>query len=132
MIADAAVHPADMARAAPRGRSNAIVGGALLLAAIAGGSFPFWYTRSAGPIVRPPFLHRHCSRAAPIARVVPVLHESWVLHRASVSNGSESHDGCHVLPLQQHADQALSNNQIMRGPYVNTGSKDIGPDVPRK
>jgi hypothetical protein len=58
------------------------VGGALLLAAIAGGSFPFWYTRSAGPI--------------------------------------------------QHADQALSNNQIMRGPYVNTGSKDIGPDVPRK
>ena len=46
--------------------------------------------------------------------------------------GGESHDGCDPLPLQQHADQALSNNQIMRGPYVNTGSKDIGPDVPRK
>ena len=43
---------ADMPRAAPRGRSNALVGGALVLAAIAGASFPFWYTRAAGPIVR--------------------------------------------------------------------------------
>lgn len=33
---------------------------------------------------------------------------------------------------QQNTEEALSNNQIMRGPYVNTGSKDIGPDVPRK
>ena len=69
MYADAAVDPADMARAAPRGRSNAIVGGALLLAAIAGGSFPFWYTRSAGPIVRTAFLLGCMSRMAPMARL---------------------------------------------------------------
>ncbi|KAJ1638460.1 hypothetical protein T492DRAFT_1139924 [Pavlovales sp. CCMP2436] len=25
-------------------------------------------------------------------------------------------------------DQPLSGNQIMRGPYINTGSKDAGPD----
>jgi hypothetical protein len=25
-------------------------------------------------------------------------------------------------------DKPLSGNQIMRGPYVNTGSKDVGPD----
>lgn len=40
-------------------------------------------------------------------------------------------DGWTANALQQHADKALSDNQIMRGPYVNTGSKDIGPDVPR-
>ena len=32
------------------------------------------------------------------------------------------------LAVQQDAKKALSDNQIMRGPYVNTGSKDIGPD----
>lgn len=26
------------------------------------------------------------------------------------------------------SDKALSPNQVMRGPYVNTGSKDAGPD----
>ena len=26
------------------------------------------------------------------------------------------------------SDKALSGSQIMRGPYVNTGSKDVGPD----
>ncbi|KAG8469496.1 hypothetical protein KFE25_005951 [Diacronema lutheri] len=25
-------------------------------------------------------------------------------------------------------DKPLSGNQIMRGPYINTGSKDVGPD----
>lgn len=26
------------------------------------------------------------------------------------------------------SDKPLSGNQIMRGPYINTGSKDVGPD----
>ncbi len=38
----------------------------------------------------------------------------------------------YVFVSQSNADKALSNNQIMRGPYVNTGSKDIGPDIPRQ
>ncbi len=33
--------------------------------------------------------------------------------------------------MQADETKALSNNLIMRGPYVNTGSKDVGPDVPR-
>lgn len=66
-----------MSRAAARGRSNALLGGLLVFAALAGASFPYYWSRT-GP--------------------------------------------------KTNVDKALSDNQVMRGPYVNTGSKDIGPD----